>query len=435
MKRIVVVVALALFVAAAAAGVLAFRGKGAGETSRVSGPVDGFTADELERIFQHSPLGEPPTDPTNAVFENPKAARLGQRLFYDSRFSREGSVSCATCHRADSGLGDHRSLPKDFPVDRNIPTLWNVAYNRWFFWDGRVDSLWSQALKPLENPKEHGGTRLQFVHLVRQDPALKAAYEDVFGPLTDLSDSSRFPAAGGPSVLPAESPLHAAWTSMKDADRVVVNRVFANLGKAIAAYERNLVTRRSAFDVYVEGLRSGDPAKLSALSAPARQGLKLFIGSANCRLCHSGPNFSDGEFHNIGIPPLLGGPTADRFEAVDQVRADEFNTAGVYSDDRAVGEKKLNYLVKLQDIWGQIKTPGLRNVAKTAPYMHQGQFESLDRVVQFYSTLQGMVQAGHHERAILVPLRLSAQDSAALVAFMESLTDEKIDDSLLKPLP
>src|SRR5207253_8504734 len=125
-----------------------------------------------ERIPQHSPLGAPPADPTNIVFENPGAARLGQRLFYDPRFSKEGSVACATCHRSSLGLADRASLPKGFPVDRNVPTLWNVAYNRWFFWDGRADSLWGQALKPLENPREHAGTRLQYVHLLRQDPAM-----------------------------------------------------------------------------------------------------------------------------------------------------------------------------------------------------------------------------------------------------------------------
>jgi len=435
MKRASFVLIPVLVLGAGAAGWWTLRPTGDAEPPRARAPVEGFTAEELERVFQHSPLGVPPADPTNAVFENPKAARLGQRIFYDPRFSREGSVACATCHRPSLGFGDGVALPKDFPVERNVPTLWNVAFNRWFFWDGRADSLWSQALKPLENPKEHGGTRLQYVHLVARDPALKLAYEEVFGPMFDFGDPARFPAAGGPFVLPAGSPLRTGWTSMRDDDRVAVNRVFSNLGKAIAAYERNLVTRRSPFDVFVEGLRSGDRSKLSALSPDARLGLKLFVGTANCRLCHGGPNFSDGEFHNIGIPPTLGGPTPDRFAAIDDVRGDEFNTRGLYSDDRALGEKKLAYLVKLQDAWGQVKTPGLRNVARTGPYMHQGQFKTLPEVVRFYSTLQGMAQAGHHERAILAPLNLTAKESAALVAFLESLTDEQIDDRLLKPLP
>jgi cytochrome c peroxidase len=435
MKRASLVLAPILVLGVGAAGWWSVRPKGDAPPSRPPAPAEGFTAEELERIFQHSPLGNPPADPTNAAFENPKAARLGQRIFYDPRFSRDGSVSCATCHRASAGFGDAAPLPKDFPVERNVPTLWNVAFNRWFFWDGRADSLWAQALKPLENPREHAGTRLQYVHLLRRDPVLKSAYEEVFGPMPELGDPARFPAAGGPFALPEGSPLRSAWAAMQEEDRAAVNRVFANLGKSIAAYERNLVTRRSPFDVFVEGLRSGDPAKLAALSPEARLGLKLFVGRANCRLCHTGPNFSDGEFHNIGIPPSLGGLTPDRFAAIDEVRRDEFNTRGPYSDDRPLGEKKLDYLVKLQDAWGQIKTPGLRNVARTAPYMHQGQFKTLPEVVRFYSTLQGMVQAGHHERAILTPLGLTAHESTALVAFLESLTDEKIDEALLKPLP
>ena len=391
----------------------------------------GFTPEERERILQHSPLGDPPRDPTNAVFENPAAARLGQRLFFDPGFSRDGTVSCSTCHVAARGLADGQALSPRFPVDRSVPSLWNVAYNRWFFWDGRADSLWSQALQPLENPREHGSTRLQVVRRISDTPGLRAEYEAVFGPLPDLS---RFPPAGGPGVLPAGSPLHAAWTSMGESDQAVVNRLFANVGKAIAAYERGLVSRRAPFDVFVEGLRSGDAAKVAALSPEARQGLKLFVGKANCRLCHSGPNFTDGEFHNIGVPPLRGGFTADRFAAIDEVRKDPFNSRGPYSDDRASGEKKLDYLPKLQDTWGQIKTPSLRNVAKTAPYMRQGQFGSLEEAIRFYSTLKGMVQAGHSERFILTPLQLTSTEIAALVAFLESLTDESIDSRLLQPL-
>lgn len=392
-----------------------------------------FTPEEIERILQHSPLGEPPRDPTNAAFEHPAAARLGQRIFFDPRFSREGAVSCSTCHLPERGFGDGEPLPKRFPVDRNVPTLWNVAYNRWFFWDGRVDTLWSQALKPLENPREHGGTRLQYVHLVCSDPVLRADYEQVFGPAPDLRDPARFPPRGGPLAPPAGGPLQSAWASMADADRVTADRVFANLGKAIAAYERRLVSRRSPFDVFAEGLKAGDPEKMKALSPEARKGLKIFL-KGNCRLCHSGPAFTDGEFHNLGIPPLRGGLTPDRFAAIDEVRNDPFNGLGAFSDDRAAGAGKIETLVRQPHQWGQIKTPGLRNVARTAPYMHQGQFGSLEEVVSFYSTLKGALQAGHHERAILTPLLLNQPDTAALVAFLESLTDEAVDPKLLKPL-
>ncbi len=393
-----------------------------------------FSPEEIARILQHSPLGDPPPDPTNVYFENPEAARLGQRLFFEPGLSKDGTVSCATCHVAGKGLADGRALPERFAVDRSVPSLWNVAYNRWFFWDGRADSLWSQALKPLENPREQGGTRLGIVRRVVETPVLRAAYERVFGPVPDLTDRRRFPPEGSPTALPPGGPLHAAWTSMSDADRALIDRAFANLGKAIAAYERKLVSRRSKFDVFAEGLRRGDASTMAALSPEARKGLKLFVGRANCRLCHSGPNFSDGEFHNIGVPPLRGGLTPDRFAAIDEVRNDPFNTRGAFSDDRPLGVEKLDYLAKLQDTWGQIKTPTLRNVARTAPYMHQGQFGSLEEVLGYYSTLKGMVQAGHSERFILTPLQLNSGEIASLAAFLEALTDEEIDAALLKPL-
>jgi cytochrome c peroxidase len=397
-------------------------------------PLEEFTPDELEKILQHSPMGPPPADPTNAVADHPQAARLGQLLFFDARFSKDGKVSCSTCHPPSRSFADGKALPEVFSIDRNVPSLWNVGFNRWFFWDGRADSLWSQALKPMENPREGGGTRLQFVHLIRQDPRIRLEYEKVFGSLPDLSDPLRFPSAGGPFVRPVGSPLQVAWASMSEADQILVNRIFSNLGKAIAAYERLLRSSHSAFDIFVEGIRGRDPAKLSALSPQARKGLKLFVGKGNCRLCHSGPNFTDGEFHNIGIPPSRGGLTADRYAAIGELKRDPFNSKGPFSDDPDAGQKKLDYLWVHQDLWGQIKTPTLRNAAKTGPYMHQGQFRTLKEVVRYYSTLEGMVQVGNHERTILRPLTLTGDEASSLVAFLESLTDESIEERLLRPL-
>jgi cytochrome c peroxidase len=394
-------------------------------------PLDDFTPVELERILQHSPLGNPPPDPTNAFADHPSAQILGQKIFFDPRFSAKGSVACATCHNPSRGLGDGMPLSATFALDRNVPTLWNVAYQRWLFWDGRADTLWSQALQPLENPREQGGSRLQFLHLVASDPALRALYEKVFGPLLGGVDLARFPPAGGPDAVSA--PERDQWNLLSEPDRLAVNRFFSNLGKAIHAFERRLISRRSPFDLFVESLRRGERGPGTNLTPQARQGLRIFVGKGNCRVCHSGPAFTDGEFHNLGIPPLRGGPTPFRFTGIEQVLADPFNGKSPYSDDRTEGAKKLDSLVRLPDTWGQVRTPGLRNVARTAPYMHQGQFKTLEQVVHFYSTLEGMLQAGHHERTIVLPLFLEPSESKALVAFLESLTDEDVDPNLLRP--
>lgn len=387
-----------------------------------------FSAEEIDLLRRHSPLGPPPPDPTNAVADHKAAAALGQRLFFDVRLSRGGKASCASCHDPAKGLADGEALSGRFGLDRHVPTLWNAAYQRWFFWDGRADTLWSQALKPLENPAEHAFTRLEAAHLVRRDARLKAAYEGVFGPMPDLS---AFPAAGGPVPDPA---MARAWEGMRPEDRDVVDRIFAGLGKSIAAYVRKLVSRRSPFDVFVEGLREGDRGKMAALSPEARRGLKLFVGRGNCRLCHVGPAFTDGEFHDLGLIPAKGPPAPGRFEGIRELRKDPFNGSGAHSDARAEGAKKLEFLSELPETWGQFKTPSLRNVAKTAPYMHQGQFATTREVVRFYSTLRPSTRGGHPHPGVLRPLRLDEEEVDALVAFLESLTDEGIDPSLLRPL-
>ncbi|MGE4608153.1 MAG: cytochrome-c peroxidase [Myxococcota bacterium] len=271
-------------------------------TVQLAGALE-FSAEEIRKIAQHSPLGPPPPDLTNAFAGDPGAARLGQFLFFDKRLSAQNDVSCATCHDPRRGFANaaaRGSGTGGLATARHVPTLLNNAYNRWFFWDGRADSAWSQATQPLEIPSEHGADRLQIVHLASRTPEIRSSYEAVFGKLPDLSDPQRFPAHAAP--MPDDLPRARAWKGMSAADRDVVDRVFTNLTKAIAAYERALVSRDSAFDRFVAQLVSNRPEAASALSESAQRGLRLFIGRGNCRLCHSGPNFSDGEFHDTALP-------------------------------------------------------------------------------------------------------------------------------------
>lgn len=400
-------------------------------------PGISFTPAELDIIYTLSPLPPVPSDPTNAVADRPAAAQLGQYLFFDARLSGNGRVSCATCHDPARNWTDGQSVPENFNGGlRNVPSLWNVAYNRWFFWDGRADTLWSQGLEPLENPTEHGGNRLQYARLIREDRSLRQAYENVFGPMPDV----------GPLPSPAAN----------SPDTPAVTLVYANMGKAMAAYERRIVTRRAPFDVFVEGLRAGDRARTQAISPAAQRGLKLFIGAANCRSCHHGPNFTDGEFHDTGISTLSPPPTPDpgRFDGINRLLTNPFNAMGAFNDDppgRRV--RPTAYLVNMLEFRGQFKTPTLRNVAVTAPYMHRGQLETLDDVVRFYSTFSpppstpapsaGTSQpplilpahrhgAGSGVEQVLAPLNLSQNEINDLVAFLESLTNVEIDPALTK---
>lgn len=395
----------------------------------------GFTPEQRARVVQMSPVPAPPPDLTNAVADSPAAARLGQFIFFDERFSGDGQVSCATCHDPELGFAD--GLPFSQAIGttgRHAPTVLNTVHNRWMFWDGRADSHWAQALGPLEHPVEHGGSRLQFAHVVSGDEGLRGAYEAVFGALPELSDGERFPRAGAPLPEQPSHPFNQAWEGMSAADQQAINRVFSNTGKAIAAYERLLVTGTAPIDDFVLALTQGDEDGLAVLSEDARAGLELFVGDAGCHLCHSGPLLTDLEFHNIGLPDegATEGLDVGRYEGIPAVLADPFNGVGAFSDDpTGLAETRLAYLNQTPDNYGEFKTPGLRDVALTAPFMHDGRFETLTDVVQHYNQANTEPPVGHREEIVL-PLELSDAQVAQLVAFLEEgLSGPPLDSSLL----
>jgi len=398
-----------------------------------------FTALELDAIFRHSPLPRLARGAADSVADDARAARFGQYLFFERRFSIDGSVSCASCHEPEKAFADGRRVGRGTETgERNTPTLLNTAFNHWFFWDGRADSLWAQALGPIENAKEFGGDRLNTLHVVAEDPALRRAYASVFGMLPPLDDVRRFPRHAFPDPN-SSSPAARAWAAMAAADRDAANRMFANLGKAIEAYERRLVNERSEFDHYVAALKSGDRAQQRAYPGAAKRGLKLFVGAAQCELCHSGAAFSDGEFHNNGLPVLVEGMRdIGRMAGIPVVRASIFNATGPFSDD-AAGEPKdrLAYLPPPKSQLGAFKTPGLRNVALTAPYMHDGRFESLEEVLEFYAKSENDGQkktlVGEREATLGLIPDLSKAQLADLAAFLRTLTGTAVQAALTGP--
>jgi cytochrome c peroxidase len=398
-----------------------------------------FTALERKQLARLSPLPEVPEDTTNGVANVPLAAELGHFLFFDPALSATGEISCSSCHNPQQGFADGRPLAEGLaPLARHSPSLWNVAYQRWFFWDGRADSLWSQALQPLEHPAEMGGSRLGIARQIATREELRSRYERLFGSLPAILDWSVLPAAARPVTGQPEDPLQRSWDQLSREQQAAIQQIFVRTGKALAAYERQLISRESAFDQFCEGLQDDNPDKLAALSDSAQRGLRLFLGRGQCLLCHHGPNLSDGEFHSIRVPPLGGGAAQDagRYEGVKKLLDSDFHAAGIYSDDRnSRAAQRLEFLVANPEQWGTFKTPSLRNVAQTAPYMHQGQFASLQEVLRFYSTLEGALPPDHHQQdeVVLQPLRLSEQEIQDLVAFLESLTDEKIAESWKLP--
>lgn len=401
-----------------------------------------FSEEQVRRVLTMSPLPELPPDPTNRYADDPRAAVLGQALFFDKRLSADGEVSCATCHEPRRGFTDGRQLAMGQQLgNRHTPTLWNVAHHRWLTWDGRADSLWMQALDPIEDPREMGTTRGKLAHVIARDPSLRSAYERIFGPmdpsaLRDRPEDVRPPRGREAASGPAAPEAVRAWTALDAEQQAAIDGVFVHAGKAMAAYQRRLVRGEAPFDRFVEGLRENDPEKVGSLTPEAQRGLSLFLGKANCILCHSGPNFSDGEFHNNALPTLHGGEARDagRFDGAKVVAASPFNAAGPHSDQReGSAALRVRQLRQSSETWGEFRTPSLRNLAARGPFMHQGQFEDLEGVIDFYSELQGATGRGHHQEQVLVPLRLTISEKQDLRTFLVALEGGEAPEDLLEP--
>lgn len=353
-------------------------------------------------------------DPSNRYSDDPAAAVLGEKIFFDTRFSRTGQVACATCHLPQMDFQDGKRLSEGVGrTNRRAMPIAGTAYSPWFFWDGRKDSQWAQVLGPLESPVEHGGNRTQYAHLIEQ--YYKVEYEAIFGPLPDLST---FPPDAGPVE---DAAARAAWEAMSEEEQERVNRIFVNMGKAVAAYERRIMPTASRFDRYVEAVINGDTEMMAATLTPDEvAGLRLFIGKANCLQCHNGPLFTDNHFHNTGVPAAVDLPEdTGRALGAQQVLADEFNCLGPYSDATEDQCTELRFMVaEGHELERQFKAPSLRNVARRAPFMHAGQFDSLDAVLAHYNTAP-QAPAGHSE---LEPLMLSEREISQLIAFLHTLS-------------
>ncbi len=290
------------------------------------------------------PIVPPPDNPTT-----PAKVELGRQLFYDPVLSGSSARSCATCHHPDLGFtnGARVSPPRQGAPARNVPTLWNAAYNRYLLWDGRQESLEAQAVDPLTLPNEMAGTPEQVEARLRAIPAYVALFDAAFG--------------GGEETV-----------------------TFDNVTRALAAFQRTLLSRNSPFDRYV----AGDAA---ALTAQQQRGLALFFSPETaCAQCHQPPTLAHGTFRVAGVP----------------------------------GEDPGRAGISPTGVRGAFKVPSLRNVALSGPYMHNGSLATLEDVVQFYADGAGRVGGFPSVDPLLKGFELSARDKADLVAFLAALTDE-----------
>jgi cytochrome c peroxidase len=383
----------------------------------LAGRRDRWSTEERETLKSLSlaSLGPLAADPSNRFADDARAATLGEKLFSDTRLSGNGKVSCATCHLPQKEFQDGTPLAHGVGTTgrRTMPVA-GTAHGAWFFWDGRTDSQWSQALGPLESAVEHGGTRTQYAHVVGAH--YRDEYEAVFGPLPSLDG---LPEKAGPV---ADTAWRAAWTHIPAARQGDISRVYANLGKAIAAFERRIRFTPTRFDRYVDAELAGHAHdSTSALSDDEIAGLKLFIGKASCVNCHNGARLTDDHFHNTGVPAsaLVAAVDSGRVVGVRQALAAEFACTSTYSDAKPDDCAELRFATtEGEALVRAYKTPSLRGVAARAPYMHAGQIATLTEVIDHYDHAPTSPM-GHSE---LKPLKLSAKERRQIESFLRTLS-------------
>ncbi len=415
---------------------LAFRVSGASGPDSITFDLDiqdsprkGILDDSKARLLSSLTLdGLPPVPPdsSNRVSQDPRARDLGRELFFDAGLSTNGRIACASCHVPEKFYSDGRTLSRGLgDTARHAPSLLGAGYGSWFYWDGRRDSLWAQALNPLESLEEMGSTRLEVARYVLEHAAYGPIYEAIFGDRPDLSRRAISAPRAGPF---AEEEVKAAWEAMAQSSQHAVNKVFANVGKSIAAFERSLVPSESKFDRYVASLLEkgvGEAARM--LSADELSGLELFIDDrrTQCLRCHNGPLFTNHGFHNVGTGAFEGARLDfGRMVGMQAALVDPFNCDGPYSDAAKEDCRNLRFLQRgghaAAEMNGAFKVPTLRNVAQTAPYMHDGRHRTLDEVLQHYREPPDPSRVRHE----LARTELSDMEIKQLIAFLSTLTGE-----------
>ena len=304
----------------------------------------------------------------------PEKIELGKKLFFDRRLSGDGTMNCAVCHNPEKGFSDGREISLNYPTTRNwrnSPTLMNVGLQKYLFHDGRAQTLEEQALFPMMSAFEMN-RNLDFVEeVIRSVPEYVEAFKQVFG----------------------------------DGD---ITR--QRMAMAIAAFERTLVSKNPPLDRYLKGDQK-------ALSAEAKKGYELFIGKGKCAECHDGVSLSDNKFYALYVPENVEQEKDPRVAATRRFVAKVYH----YEDFRNLMEDPGRYLItKDKNDWKAFKTPTVREISKTGPYMHNGIFQTLDEVIEFFD------QGGGKGNTSLKPLNLSAEEKRQLKTFLvEALTGEE----------
>lgn len=336
-------------------------------------------------------------DASNWASKNETAIALGAQLFFDPALSAAKDMSCASCHNPEQGLGDGVALGHGkITLSRNTPGLFNLGHARWFGWDGAADSLWAQSIRPMVSAEEMAASPAYLKSVLTGSPDYSCAIRQVFG---------------------------------KDPAGLSDEQAMVQIAKALAAYQETLVTAWTPFDAFADAVRKNDAEGIAAYPDDAKRGFKIFVGEGRCNLCHFGPNFTNGEFADVGVPFFIAPGKVDkgRYGGIDQVKASPYNRLGRFNDDpNRTDAVSTRHVEKTHRNWGEFKVPSLRNTALTAPYMHNGSLATLRDVIDHYSELNEERLHSDGEK-ILRPLNLSNSEKDDLEAFLNSLTAPLID--------
>ena len=364
----------------------------------------------------------PPFTRSNRVAQNPDAAKLGEQLFNDPQLSSTGTISCASCHNPQHHYIDELAKAQGLgKLNRNTPSLAGAAWLQWQYWDGRRDSLWSQALTPLEAKDEMGTNRVAVTRLIAGDANYRQQYNALFGDIalqaSDLTNDA------SPIGNDQEK---RSWFNIDKQTQELINTVFVNVGKSIGAFEQSLLPATTRFDRFVESVRQGKPDN-KILSKDELRGARLFIDSekTQCLECHNGPLFSNGDFHNIGTGRFDASKPGEQLDfgrmfGVQAALINEFNCQGRFSDADKDDCKHLQFMNRnaVSHMQGAFRTPTLRNAANTSPYFHDGRFTTLQQVIRHYASQPVTTRTGQNE---LRSFKLSEKEIEELTAFLLSL--------------
>ncbi|HEY3493278.1 MAG TPA: cytochrome c peroxidase [Polyangiaceae bacterium] len=411
--------------------------------------LDAEVMQKLERHKLPANAAAPP-DVTNRWADDPAAAVLGKKFFFDPRFSgpllsedntglpgtvgvsgETGRVSCASCHMPENrSYVDTRSARGQLSLasgwtHRKSPALVDAMQSPLLTWDGRATTAFTIVFNVLESPLEFNSSRLFAAQQIARH--YRAEYEAIFGPLPALDAFEELePEDAGCSEFPAD-PVHEGCPK-PGRDDEDVTRVVANMGKAIAAYMRELSCGPSRFDAWLDG-------DAGALSLEEQSGAELFVGKADCARCHTGPYFSDQKFYNVGAPagiiPFTGVDNADDPGAavgLAGVHDDWLGPRGPFSDG---DDGRLDQIGDTSGLEGAFRTPGLRCLVGRPAFMHSGEIRSISDVIRMFD--EGGAPEGYVGVADIAPLGLTDTERSDLEAFLRALDGPGPDSDLKAP--